>query len=777
MRSLALWTLAACAFGSAACSTSSDNGADAPTSGGCTRASDCQVGFSCIAGVCGSPGTLNQGATCWATRDCMSSLYCTTAGRCATAGTGSGGAGCVSDADCSAGLRCDIEGFVGSCSASGTADVQASCSVQSDCIAGLFCGANGTCQLYPTAFPSFQGVNCPKDTSAFHSYFVVPRAAAPLADFFRLPYPNDIRVTAQKTLDLTGFADPGRSILGFDIVKLYNDALSASFDGFSIFTPTVFRFNADVHFPSVGDAIHYVDLDTGRDLGAQFLYNSEATKLSCGFYLSFSPNTTPSVLPPGHTFAVYLTTALTSESSQTAATADPDLVATLGATKPGDADLGHAWDTYAKLRAYLTTNNIAATTIVNAAVFTTADPAAHMQHVAAAVASEPSPPVLSSLFQCGGAGTDACDDGTAARKCGTDSADFVEIHGKMAMPIYQNGTEPYETAGGALNETAGVVTKVRSEDVCFAMTLPKTTLPTAGWPLVVYGHGTGGSFREVITSGISDTLAKKGIATFSFDAFGHGARRGTSKQAPSVLVFNVANPPAARDGWLQGGADVLTALKLPRSATPSGWTGPTLKFDKVVYFGHSQGATAGELALPFTEDTHAIVLSGAGAGLTNSLIGKRSPSNVQAELQLVFNDFVQNSDYPVFLIWQNYFDRSDPLSTNPLLIQNPPTGKTAKNVFMTMAQSDTFAPEVTLEINAAGLGVGKAPPVLFDFGTPGGTATRPVSKNFDGVFAAAFQYAPSGYDGHFVAQQNADAVKDWTAFITLYFASGTPSVP
>src|SRR5262249_9173803 len=175
-------------------------------------------------------------------------------------------------------------------------------------------------------------------------------------------------------------------------------------------------------------------------------------------------------------------------------------------------------------------------------------------------------------FQCGvSTGTDPCDDGTDARKCGNDSA-FVEVHGKIKMPIFQKGTIPYVTPndGGGLNESGGKVTKDHDDDVCFGMTLPKTA---STWALLVYSHGTGGSFRSVITDGIAAKMAAANVATFSFDSVGHGARRGASKKSPDALVFNVFNPKAARDNWLQGAADIRSAIKLGRAApTPAGAT-------------------------------------------------------------------------------------------------------------------------------------------------------------------------------------------------------------
>jgi hypothetical protein len=344
----------------------------------------------------------------------------------------------------------------------------------------------------------------------------------------------------------------------------------------------------------------------------------------------------------------------------------------LGTSRPGDAALGAAWDEHARLRSFLTSEGIAAGTVVNAAVFTVADPTATMQKLATAVAGGPAP-VLSSLFQCGGPGTDACDDGTPARRCGADDPDFVEIHGKIKLPIFQGGTPPYLTPadGGAINLPGGNPTKVRDEEVCFALTLPRGTAPEAGWPLVVYGHGTGGSFRSFISDGVAAQLARATpkMAVFSIDSIQHGARRGASTTSPDLLVFNVANPRAARDNFLQGAADLLSAFRVPAATLSGTWTGPALKFPATVaYYGHSQGATHGSLALPFTDDARAAVLSGAGANLTSSLLSKTSPSDYGEALRFLFLEPLDGS-YPMMVLWQQFFDRADPANYNPLILR------------------------------------------------------------------------------------------------------------
>ena len=143
------------------------------------------------------------------------------------------------------------------------------------------------------------------------------------------------------------------------------------------------------------------------------------------------------------------------------------------------------------------------------------------------------------------------------------------------MPIYQAGTAPYETPaqGGGIAETGGVPAPVRTEEVCFALTIPKGgSTPAAGWPLVVYHHGTGGSMRSFISDGVAAKLASGATpaAVLGFDAVEHGARKGGSTKKSDDLVFNPLNPRAARDNFLQGAVDILQALRVSSVALTGG---------------------------------------------------------------------------------------------------------------------------------------------------------------------------------------------------------------
>jgi hypothetical protein len=291
--------------------------------------------------------------------------------------------------------------------------------------------------------------------------------------------------------------------------------------------------------------------------------------------------------------------------------------------------------------------------------------------------------------------------------------------------------------------------------------------------------------RSFIGDGLPVKLAAgpAPAAVFGFDAVEHGARKNGSTKKPDDLVFNPLNPRAARDNFLQGAVDILQALRLA-SVTIDAATSPTgaaISFDAtaVAFFGHSQGSTSGSLALAVSDAAPAAVLSGAGAFLTHSLLDKTMPQNIGAGLTFLLGEPL-DAQHPVLTIFQSYFDRSDPLGYNPLLVFAPRAPRMPKHVYMSWGTNDTYTPRSTLEANAQSLGIPLVGPVLEDFGfTP---IARPVTTNVAGPgglrrTAAVFQYASDMYDGHFVAQRNTAAAADWSAFLTTYLAVGTPSIP
>jgi hypothetical protein len=350
----------------------------------------------------------------------------------------------------------------------------------------------------------------------------------------------------------------------------------------------------------------------------------------------------------------------------------------------------------------------------------------------------------------------------------------------VTLPIFQKGTAPYLTPSDS-GDVGADPSVQRTEPVCMSLTVPKNaTMPAGGWPLVIYAHGTGGSFRSQITEGVAARVAAidDGVggqiraAVLGIDQVEHGPRRGASTSSPNQLFYNFANPSASRGNPLQGAADQMAlvrfaqALDLPAAQSP---TGAEIKFGPIVFWGHSQGATAGSIAMPYVSGVGGVVLSGQGASLIDALLGKRSPVDIADAVPLVIEDPSVNSAHPVLTLLQGAIDPADPLNHARSIL-----GATApKHVFMPYGQKDTYAPPATQAAYAlaAGLGLAAAAPSGQPPDPIGGLTELavPVSGNVvvstKPYTAVVREYGPSGYDGHFVAFKEPTCEADVAHFI------------
>lgn len=772
---------------------SGDSNGDRPDGGvgdPCTSNAECGAAFVCAGGTCQLEGSVGLGGNCSANRDCGAELYCTPLGQCGPAGGGGVGDSCATGAECAKDLACELFGFGGTCQPAGSGDLGQACESSRDCLAGLACAADGVCKSPVDAYPPFTGAEC-VDEGAFRVYFEVPRAGTPPADFYRLPFPNDARVDATTgSVYLDDFPRPGPSFLGVDLIDLYVDALQADFRGWSSVAAVTFRFSGQLDFDSLenGANIRYIDVTPGvpeyaSDRARSFSFTTGRGLYVCNnnFTIANEPH---QPLRPGHTYAVYFTDQIRSSSSQ-APVQDADFAALLSSTRPsGDPELESAWDQYQSFRDYLADQTINPATIAGAAVFTVADYVAPTAALSTAVQGT-ALPELKDLTLCDTGVTSPCADG-GSRACGPADTDFYEVHGTYTVPIYQTGTPPYATpadGGGIVFNAAGVPQQVGTDDVCMVMMIPKTTKPVAGWPLAIYGHGTGGTFKGVVSNGVGRELASAGIAVFSWDGVVHGARRNGHPRDEDSLMFNVINPAAALYNNLQGAVDVMQAFRLGNvtAASVTGVPG-TVDFDpaNIFYFGHSQGSNVGIPALAVAPEPRAAVLSGAGGFLTQGILNKTSPVSAKSGLELLVGEEITSS-HPMMTIWQTYFDPSDTVNFGPLLLNRPlGGGVTAKHILQTWSATDTYSPKATLNIMARSMQVNLAPPQLESIGSVTPT-TRPVNDNKvtpDGNrTAVVLQYqAGDDYDGHFVAQRNANAVVDWLAFLTSAVGA-SPSIP
>jgi len=769
--------------------TSTGGSAGVPTGAGVgddCSATRCRQGLSCIDAECVPNGDGQPGEPCVIQPECATGLQCT-GSTCAPEGESDEGEACAFDSDCEAGLKCIFVGLSARCAPQGDGDLGDSCTLGQDCYTGLTC-INGACAPQPPGVPVWPGVECDEaSTEDVRAYFEVPGADDALEDdFFRLPFPNDAR-RGPNGLDLDGFPTPGTGLLGVDPVQLYVDALEQNDDAWGNYGTVTFRFSGLLDVPSLQTegSVAWVDItagapEYGSSVGMSWYYSSGPSPYICHNWISMRrPRGYP--LLANHTYAVWFTTIVKADGGATIHR-PPNLISVLENNSPTDSALVPVHAAYAPFRDYLAANSIDRASILNATVFTVGPTLAPMESIADAIAARPAP-TASDWTLCDTGVQSPCPDATGARACGAPTADYDEYHALVTLPIFQDGTPPYQTPadGGGI----GDVTDPDEAEVCLALTVPKGAAPAGGFPLVVFAHGTGGSFRSHVTASTAGALSSGNVkfAVLGIDQVSHGPRRGTSTTPPDELFFNFLNPAAARGNPLQGAADQLSLMRFAATIDGTNGAPTTIDPNHLYFFGHSQGSTEGSLMLPFADGYKAAVLSGNGASLINALLTKSKPVNIRGLLPLALSDTTVAGGlgefHPVLSLLQQWIDPADPLNFARSTVREPLMNHPAKHLFQTYGLGDSYSPPDTLSIYAVAGQLTQVEPVLTDPEIGTLVAPAPLSANelVGTITSGVRQYQPaSGDDGHFVVFDVQQANDDMVRFFSMAASGDIPQI-
>ena len=510
---------------------------------------------------------------------------------------------------------------------------------------------------------------CAKAGAPVHPRFD-PAAALQQRDFFALPFPTDLRRTSTG-LDLAGFPNPMRSQLLSDYVIALRSqpgfgqasALYASFDG-AIDPKTV-----------TAESVQVVDLETSRRVPLRTRWFDQATL--------FLPAHTLAVLPlygtplhEGHPHALVITDAVRDAEGHPLQPAPAMDAALHGA--------GEAADATAPFRAFAAANAGSAH-VALAAVFTVQDPTQTLLKLRAAVRAAPEP--TPANLACAGAGA------------------YALCTGQFPVPNFQSGAPPYLAAGGALVlDAAGVPQVQRTEPVRFALTLPPGAPPAAGFPVILYAHGTGGDFESFVREGLGPDFAARGVAVISMDQVLHGPRNpgcwpptAAYESCVGAAYFNFINPWAGRDNTRQGAADgfqllrLAKALRIPAAVDPEG---RNLQLDplRIAFLGHSQGGLTGAPFVAAEPELAAAALSGTGGVLAITVLVRKDPLDFKAvaELLLGINGREELEPFhPVLSLIQTFGEPADPISYGRHLAVEP-LGGGARAVLLTEGLLDPY---------------------------------------------------------------------------------------
>jgi hypothetical protein len=595
--------------------------------------------------------------------------------------------------------------------------------------------------------------------------FEIPRGGFP--EFLDTPYPSDLLVTEDGRLDLGAFPNPG----GSDLLESYLGLIAGS-GGWSVASTLYFRVDG-----GVDDATLPADPAASMEPGASVylrLLGDPGSRIPIEWRsypegTSFLPEGTVAVRPvPGATFdgpvALVVTNAVRDRSGG-ALTPSSDLRALLTCA-PLDVDVDCA--PYAKL-AEETRRPIALAQIV-----TPRDATTELRRAAVRVRHE-NVPVVEGL--------------TLERQLRF----YNEYRGSLDLAQFLSGRAPFtvfdgETGGVVLSDEGGFEQQ-GTEVVDFVLTVPKGDPPAGGFPIAIYGHGTGGDLESPLGEDAGDParrLAVAGWAMISTSEPLHFGRDGFREGQEELLTFNFLNPVAGRDVWRQS---VLEKVQLVTAAQgiriPGGIVlgeeRPTITFDadRVGFLGHSQGGIVGSMFVGVDERLHAVFLSGAGASFAISLVEKTEPyvlSEVMGTLLSLEPDDELDRFHPVPNLVQLWIDEADPLAYGALLrAKDAPS----PHLVATAGLLDAYTPKGTQIALVGAFRLPLVTPVAERFDVVDllgvGSSTGPVSLNHTTpggarVTRGALQYPE---DGHFAIFRNPDA----QAAVTTFFATAAQGVP
>lgn len=622
------------------------------------------------------------------------------------------------------------------------------------------------------------------------------------ATFFDFPYPSDLRLTADGAPNLTGFPNPKGIALLEDLLTVARDRVGypvmpiayVQFTG-----PLAPRVQTDVIPADPSSPILLVDLEQ------QSLIPVVARTLTIDDYLR---NPTLGVAPvPGfvlrgdRSYAYVVMRSLGDEAG------DPlGVPAALEALASGDTPTGPRGNAaralYDPLWSALGELGIASSDVAAATVFTTGDAVADLAELSDALLAEYSVTI---------------DDLAVDPDDGADHDRYCELHGTVSYPQFQRGEPPFDDEGLFEIGTDRLPIVQRQETAKVVITIPNEQMPDAGYPLMIYFHGSGGIAETLVDRGRRPTAADlpaKGEGP-GYVVAEHGIAGAASSLplspdrlpgAGSYEYLNFSNLAAFRDTFRQGVIEQRLLIEALRTlaiepATLAGCTGPSLpagataySFDpaQLVASGQSMGGMYTNLVTPVEPRIRAAVPTGAGGFwgyfiLQTELI----PGTLELLAVIIGTPFDELTFmHPVLAILETGWESAEPFAFMPRLARRPLPGHPVRPIYQPVGLDDVYFSTPIYDAAAIAYGHQQAgdevwntmQPVLALAGLDGildydivDNLTSETGVPYTGV---AVQYADDGIDdAHYIYAQLDDVKYQYGCFFRSFLATGAGKVP
>lgn len=405
-----------------------------------------------------------------------------------------------------------------------------------------------------------------------------------------------------------------------------------------------------------------------------------------------------------------------------------------GAWQNASTDLptGEDRSTYGGALAAATAVAPAGVRVIAASLFTTRSTTTELVRINRAVQSAPAPAPIDFMIGKQGAGVvrasfdRAAQAGISFNRQSGSAPNFVttalsissldlrgSVIGKVAYGRYSSqrylNSDYYIPAAPTLASTPQAQ---GARDVIVQVFLPAGPRPAAGWPVMIFGHGFGGSMFDASWS-VASSLAAKGIATVAINAMGHGGGPLGNLQVALAGGQTVAVPAGgrsedlngdgvyggtegasakspytsmvgSRDGMRQTVADLFQLVRqIQLGVDVDGDGSQDLDPGRIYYAGQSWGGIYGGSFVAVEPAIKAAVLNVAGGSLfeTTRLGGFRIASR-GTDLAARIPSLINLPPAPDVAPPNNLrFEESIPLRNQPVLVNNVPGAMAIAQMF------------------------------------------------------------------------------------------------
>lgn len=444
---------------------------------------------------------------------------------------------------------------------------------------------------------------------------LTPRFEPEGEGFYKLPWPNDIRLKEGK-VDLSEFPNINQLIL-----RVFRGALE-KVEGFATMPVIYTSFDISVSTASMpapkatlaaDGAVQLIDVSAqgcGERVPVLVDMDSEGDAYIPANTLRVSP--VPGfILKPKRAYAMVILKRFGAEDGL-----ETQRPAAFDAVLKDDA-AGALADVYKPLRDCLPNSGLSAEQIALATVFTTQDPVRETTLLRDAVldpAQVKSPEITEwELVRDGG--------------------DLMNVYaGWFEAPIFQAGNTPYHTKGYLEFDEAGKPKVQRYERVPVTLALPKT-LPQGKLPILLWSDGTGASQFSHLDDTIIKNLVRRGYGVLSFVPQFHDTRSPATADDPVAPTFNYLNPDSGRTTFRQQAAETIYMTRVITEALPKLPDMPELDGDRILYGGHSQGGIVGALVAGITDKFTAFALNGTGGYVSTTIVYRKDYVDIEKTLR------------------------------------------------------------------------------------------------------------------------------------------------